>query len=382
MRSLTKAAFLVVLLVGAGAATSAPALGAPSPVPYGWGSFKTGPGGVVATPTAIGGVPGTIVQLDAANSATYALTKSGTVWAWGFNGQGQLGDGTTSHGTSTTPVQVEFPASVTVSSLPSPMPAGTAMAIDSHGNAWGWGSNSAGQLCLGNTTQEDKPVELPFAGVTAATGAGDHASYVSNGHLFSCGGNRDGELGDGNTGASLIPVPVSLSNVVSVYSSWSNTAALLSDGEFWIWGLNNLGQLGNGTRVNSDSPVEVELRSPVTQASVGGNTRGDGQTIVQLADGTVRGWGADRYGQLCDGRQRRARKTPETLHLSVALASFASSGNTSYLLDTSGNVWACGDNRKGEIGNGQEGGPVLVPTEVLSGVTTISGTSYNVAALR
>src|ERR1700691_5270514 len=114
MKSLTKAAFLVALVFGAATALPAPAQGAPSPVPYGWGSFKTGPGGV-ATPTAISGVPGTIVQLDAANSATYALTKTGTVWAWGFNGQGQLGDGTTSHAVSTTPVQVKFPAAAGVS---------------------------------------------------------------------------------------------------------------------------------------------------------------------------------------------------------------------------------------------------------------------------
>src|SRR5580704_18327406 len=150
MNLLAKAVLLVALVGGAALAMPAPAQGASSPVPYGWGSFKTGPGGVT-TPTAISGVPGTIVQLDAANSATYALTKAGTVWAWGFNGQGQLGNGTTSHAVTTTPVQVKFPAGVTISSLPSPMPAGTAMAIDGDGKAWGWGSNSAGQLCLGNT---------------------------------------------------------------------------------------------------------------------------------------------------------------------------------------------------------------------------------------
>lgn len=362
---------------------AAPAGAAPALVPYNWGSFIAGAGDVNPNPTAITGVPGTVVQLDATNSVTYALTSSGQVWDWGADDSGQLGNGTTSSGFSTTPVEVDFPAGVSIATLPSPMPAGTSMAIDRQGNAWGWGSDSRGQLCLGNTSEHTRPVEIPFfMDVTAATGAGDHASYLSNGNLFSCGGNDHGQLGDGTTSDSLVPVPVDLPDVKSLDSSWQDTAAVLSDGDFYIWGLNNRGQLGNGSKVPSDVPVKVDLHDPVVQASVGGNTGEDGQTIVQLADGTVKAWGADREGQLCDGRQVQAQPTPEVLRLSVTLGSFASSGNTSYLLDTSGNLWACGDNRKGEIGDGTEGGPVLTPTQVLSGVTAISATSYNAAALR
>lgn len=379
MRSLK--AVILLAFVGGALSLTAPA-GASTPAPYSWGSFADGASDVVATPTAISGVPGRITQIVAANSASYALTSTGQVWDWGADHFGQLGDGTKSPGITTTPVQVDFPAGVTIASLPSPMPAGTAMAIDTNGNAWGWGSNNDAQLCLGNTETHTTPVQLPFTNVTAATGAGDHASYVSNGNLYSCGGNENGQLGDGNTSPSLTPVAVDLPGVVSLYSSWQNTAALLQSGEFYIWGINNLGQLGDGSRVSSDVPVQVVTHSAVVQASVGGNTSGDGQTIVQLTDGAVKAWGADKSGQLCDGRSKRAVLTPHALHLSMTLSSFASSGNTSYLLDTSGNLWACGDNHKGEIGDGTTGAPVITPTMVLSGVSAVSATSDNAAALK
>ena len=111
---------------------------------YSWGTF--GEHGKVnqnvVTPTVINGTPADITQLVATNAATYELTASGQVWAFGANDYGELGNGTTTD-SFTTPVQVHFPADVTIASLANPMPYATAMAIDSTGRGVGMGHQPA-----------------------------------------------------------------------------------------------------------------------------------------------------------------------------------------------------------------------------------------------
>ena len=90
------------------------------------------------TPTPIPGIEGSVVQIATSNSDTYALTSTGSVWAWGVGSNGELGNGSTPLYVRTA-VQVEFPAGVTITSLPNPMPFDGGLAMDSPGNTWGWG---------------------------------------------------------------------------------------------------------------------------------------------------------------------------------------------------------------------------------------------------
>lgn len=101
---------------------------------------------------------------------------------------GALGNGTMPK-SAITPVQVKFPTGIKITSLPSPMPFDTGMAIDTNGDIWGWGANVENSLCVatGNVLY---PVKLPLTHVTQASGAGAHALYVSNGKLYACGGTR------------------------------------------------------------------------------------------------------------------------------------------------------------------------------------------------
>jgi alpha-tubulin suppressor-like RCC1 family protein len=242
---------------------------------YSWGNFgedgSVNPG--VDKPTLINGIPGTITQLVASNSATYALTSSGAVWAFGANDFGELGNGQTTDSFSI-PVEVQFPAGTVIASLPSPMPYASGLAIDTKGNAWGWGINQGGELCLGEKNEHTVPVELPFTDVTLATGAGNHATYEAGGKLYSCGANQEGQLGTGNTKSSRGPVAVvdpesGTSAVTDLFSSWGNTGALLADGTFWEWGLNKNGQVGDGNLFASDSPVEVQRMYSTRRATCG-----------------------------------------------------------------------------------------------------------------
>src|SRR5262249_388314 len=145
-------------------------------------------------------------QIASSNSDGYALTSSGSVWAWGVASYGELGNGKTSP-YDTTAVQVHLPAGVRIVTLANPMPFDGALAIDSTGHVWGWGLNAEGDLCLSGP-EELSPKELPLTGVTLATGARTHALFDSGGRVLACGGGEDGALGDGSTNSSPTPIPV------------------------------------------------------------------------------------------------------------------------------------------------------------------------------
>jgi alpha-tubulin suppressor-like RCC1 family protein len=353
----------LIAAVAAGAAT-------PS---YSWGQF--GEDGAVnppvPAPVAVKGLPPDVIQTVTSNSATYMLTSSGAVWAYGADDFGQLGQGSASAWTAV-PWQIPLPP---IAFLPSPMPYATGLAVDKTGHIWGWGINQEGELCLGNTTDEFSPVMLPFVGVTAATGAGGHATYETASGLMSCGANGHGQLGDGGYADTTTPRKVAFSGPVSSLASGYGFTTILSAGTVYDFGLNNAGQLGDGTLQNS--PVPVRVISGVESVTAGGNTHADGQTFVMLSNGTFEAWGSDGYGQLCDGREKSAVPRPEKLGFSPT--AFSSGGATSFII-VGTNLWTCGKNTDGEAGIGAAGRPVVTPTQVLSGVSGVSATSENVEA--
>ena len=157
-------------------------------------------------PTPIPGISGQVVQIATSNSDGYALTSSGAVWAWGVASYGELGNG--GHPAySTRAVRVDFPSGVMITSLANPMPFDGALAIDSRGDAWGWGFNVGGDLCLSGL-MELRPSELPLGDVTLATGARTHSLFSSGGKVYACGSGQYGVLGTGSTTDSSSPVPV------------------------------------------------------------------------------------------------------------------------------------------------------------------------------
>jgi alpha-tubulin suppressor-like RCC1 family protein len=374
---------------------------------YGWGHYFG------RTPISLNPSSGPftqVTQMVTTNTDTYVLAN-GQVWAAGVDMNGELGDGPPPSGQTTVPTMqlVDLPSGVTITSLAPVGPNGTEIAIDDSGDsftgtAWGWGLDSFGQLCLGNTDEVDTPVELPFTGVTFAAGAGDHAtydaSYESKGAgLYSCGGSNQGDhgdLGDNSTSPSLKPVRVATftdhgvtdnSPVTAMTASWSDEGVILADGTYWNWGFNKFGQLGNNSKKDSPVPVKVPLAS-VQSVSEGGGADSDGQTMALLSDGSYWGWGDDISGQLCDEESgsKNFYKVPTQITPTPpeVLSSVASGGTTGYLLTTTSNLYACGDNSNGQIGNGHKSKhPVTTPQPVLAGdnVTQVSSTNYNASAV-
>ncbi|MGH3154956.1 MAG: RCC1 domain-containing protein [Streptosporangiaceae bacterium] len=329
-------------------------------------------------------LPGPVAEVGTNNSAEYALLTNGTLYAWGSGIHGELGDGSTA--SSSTPVQVQFPAGVTIASIPTDaMPWDTAYAIDTAGHVWGWGANAGGELCLGNLKSYDTPKLISrFTHVTAVAGAAQHATYDAKGILYSCGVNYDGQLGDGSTQKSIVPVEVqglSGVSVTALVTGFANVGALLSDGQYYDWGWNGGGQLGDGTAGGySDVPVQVTLPAAVTQVVQGGNGLNDGQSTVLLSNGSVYAWGTNADGQLGTGN---LKSQPSPVLISppsgVTYEALASSGDTSYAVSTTGDVYSWGGNHSGQLGNGTTTNTKL-PAMVLSGASSlISATSNDVA---
>ncbi|MGH9918897.1 MAG: RCC1 domain-containing protein, partial [Nitrososphaerales archaeon] len=335
-------------------------------------------------PTVVSGVTGNVVQIATSNSDGYALTSSGEVWAWGVGSYGELGDGQKSP-YETRAVKVEFPAGVKIVSLPNPMPFDGALGIDSTGHVWGWGFNGAGDLCLAGFT-ELRPVQIPLSDVTSATGARTHSLFDSSGRVYACGSGDAGELGDGSTTSSATPTPVvglpSTATVTALDSSWEGSGALLSNGDYYDWGYNPAGQLGDGSTADSDVPVHVDLPSTVRQVFQGGSGAGNGQTVAILSDGSVWAWGNNKDGQLGNGSTVNS-DVPVRVKVpaNTKFVKVNSGGYASYAIDSSGTLWAWGGNKNGQLGTGN-GLPVETkPVEVGIHLTQVSSTASNVAGL-
>ncbi len=335
-------------------------------------------------PTPVRGISGRVVQIATSNSDGYALTSSGSVWAWGVASYGELGN-ETHPAYSTRAVKVGIPPGIKITSLANPMPFDGALAIDSHGHVWGWGLNAYGDLCLSGLT-ELRPSELSLSDVTLATGARTHSLFDSAGKVYACGSGEYGVLGTGSTTSSSTPVPVvglpSTARVTALTSSWEGSGALLGDGVYFDWGYNAAGQLGNGTTTDSAVPVPVMLPAAVHVVFQGGSGAKNGQTVAILANGSVWAWGDNDRGQLGVGT-RVGSDIPLRVDVpkGVTFVKVSSGGYASYAIGRSGELWAWGDNTSGQLGTGSANTIATTPVSVGIRLTQVSSTAQNVAAL-
>jgi alpha-tubulin suppressor-like RCC1 family protein len=371
--------------MGAASAQQVPKTSARATIKH-WGAYVGGlrnptPYDLQRSPVALS-LPGRIAEIATSNSSEYALLTNGRLYAWGLNNRGQLGDDSTKN-SFTRPVRVRFPAGVRIRSIPiDVMPFDTALAVDTTGQAWGWGYNTFGELCLGNRTEYKTPVRLSLTHVTLLAGAGGHSLFDVRGKVYACGNNTLGELGNGTTTSSKVPVQVTglgSGQVTSLVAAFANSGAVLSSGRYYDWGYNGQGQLGNGTIGGSSAvPLRVSLPSGVRQLSQGGSVPGNGQTITLLANGSLYAWGAGGSYQLGTGTTAN-QASPVRIFAppGVRYRLLATGGSTSYAVSTAGNVYAWGGNLVGEVGNGGRKS-VSYPVWVASGATSVSSTSTDV----
>jgi alpha-tubulin suppressor-like RCC1 family protein len=243
-----------------------------------------------------------VTAISASGQSGYALRADGTVWAWGYNNVGQLGDNSTLD--SPVPVQVSGLASIIAISGGGV----SGYALRSDGTVWAWGYNSSGQL--GNNSTLNSPVPVQVSGLpkvkAIAAGGGSGYALVSGGAVWAWGMNTYGQLGNGGGADSHVPVEVSgLSSVTAIAGGEFTGYARRSNGTVAAWGDNEFGQLGNNTDVNSVVPVQVSGLTSVTAIS-GGAENG----YALRSDGTAWDWGSNSAGELGTGTISEGSEVP------------------------------------------------------------------------
>ncbi|MFA7158542.1 MAG: hypothetical protein WC299_04505 [Kiritimatiellia bacterium] len=324
-----------------------------------------------------------VIQIAAGYHFTLALCADGTIWAWGSNAFGQLGDGSEEPGMekafpftrqSSTPVKVRGSDRKTILNDIVALAAGYqyAAALRKDGTVWAWGSNSGGQLGNGNTTNTSYAVQVKGPGgegyltdVRAiAAGVRHTVALRKDGTLWTWGSNSSGQLGYGTNAPGMFPVQVKgpggsgvLSDVQAIAAGVACTMALKKDGSAWAWGDNTFGQLGDGTRENRSAPVQVKGENGQgSLAGISAIAAGRYFAAALKRDGTMLAWGFNEGGLRGDG-------TREGSLVPVAVKDSAGSGNLSNItaiaagsrhilaVDNDGVILAWGDNHCGQLGD-------------------------------
>ncbi|WP_113704304.1 RCC1 domain-containing protein [Nonomuraea lactucae] len=317
------------------------------------------------------------VQASPASAAGYTLNR---VKSWGGNNVGQLGDTTlTDRHTAVTVAGLNHAGVVAISAG-----GGHSLALLVNGQVEAWGSNGSG--ALGDGTLVDHPTAGAVANlsgvVRVAAGSGFSLALLGSGHVRSWGANTEGQLGIGNTGglrANPVDIP-GLSGAVAITAGGGHSLALLADGRVKAWGSNSAGQLGIGSIGGvQDEPVDVVGLGGVRVVAI---AAGNGHSLALLADGRVKAWGANFFGQLGNGGTENSGTPVDVVNLVGVRALSGGLGHSLALLGN-GRVKSWGDNGSGQLGIGSIGGQSETPVDVpnLSGVRAIDAGGLHSLAL-
>ncbi|PYQ11962.1 MAG: hypothetical protein DMF80_20225 [Acidobacteria bacterium] len=303
---------------------------------------------------------------------TVALKAEGSVWTWGYNGSGQLGDGTTTDHQA--PAQVPSLTGVVAVAAGS----NHTLALKSDGSLWAWGYNGVGQLGSGNTSNSSTPLQVSGLTGVKAIAAGEHSSFAidATDHLWAWGGNTSGQLGDGSFNARSLPAQVAgIDNVQAVAFNSSHVLALRRDGTLWAWGGNGSGELGDGTTNPHYVPQPVPGLTALTAIAVSASSSFALQSSA--SGGVLLGWGSNDNGELGDGTTN-SRSVPASILAGVSAIGAGPTRAFAALLD--GSSWAWGYNGDGQLGDDSRT-TQLQPVRVhfLTDVIAIGGASQTVA---
>lgn len=308
------------------------------------------------TPVAVAGTPsGTaFTSIRAARNGAHAcgLRNDGSIWCWGLNQKGQLGNDSTTD--SQIPVQVVGGGIYTAVETGSYHTCG----LRDDGSVWCWGENMQGRLGNNSTSDSDQPVQVAGGGSYLRISAGwKHTCGLRTDYSLWCwGDNGKGQLGNDTVNGSLVPVQVYQgTNFRTVVASWEFTCGLRSNGTAWCWGSNDSGQLGINSTSDSLRPVAVQGGHTFTQVALGQDN-----SCGLRPDGTAWCWGENSDTQLGDGSLAPKQLLPvPVVTQGVSGTRFkaiaAGAWHTCGLRDDD-SLWCWGYNYDGQLGNGDLSG--------------------------
>jgi len=316
------------------------------------------------------------IDIFSKGSTACAVKENGTVWCWGSDSNGQLGNGpvlVTNQSTMTQVVGLTDAISVATTAT-------TACALKKDGTAWCWGDNTNGQAGTGSATPTTHHVPVQVAGITdfiaIAPKVGSTCGVRSNGEAWCWGEGSGGDLGNGLATDSLVPVKVStVTDFVSIIGAGAAQCGLTKRGIGYCWGTENTGNFGNGatsSQQNTPTPIlNITDFSKLAIASYGCGLRANGQIWC---------WGSNSNGQIGNGTTGGTVDTPvQVLHISD-FVDVSTGGGVSCGVRRNGEEWCWGADSYGRLGNG----PVLiadtnVPSKVVTGnvLKIMAGTQGN-----
>ena len=284
-------------------------------------------------------------KVFAGTEFSLALRSDGTLWAWGFNGNGQLGIG------STNPMDTTSPVRVGIDNDWSDIAAGAfhAIALKKNGTLWAWGLNGNGQV--GDTSLLDftEPVKIgadnDWSGISAA--AVSSYAIKNNGSLWAWGDNTYGSVGDSTTTNKKIPTRIGTGlDWLLIRGGGFHVIAIKKDHSLWGWGYNVDGELGLGTTGIDSLPRQIGTDKNWTDAS-GGFEFSTGLK----SDGSLWSWGFNGNGQLGLGNKDQ-QLTPQKIGTDIDWQSVEAGSGFAFGIKKDGSLWGWGYNGLGCLGDG------------------------------
>jgi alpha-tubulin suppressor-like RCC1 family protein len=283
------------------------------------------------------------VEIATGSHHSLALKSDGSLWAWGNSHYGQLGNGNTDDQHSPTPIGSDNDwVSVAGGYYHS-------LGLKSDGSLWVWGLNYFGQLGIGNTDDQHSPTPIGSDNdwVSVAGGYYHSLGLKSDGSLWAWGYNYHGQLGIGNTDDQHSPTPIGSDNDwVEIATGSFHSLALKADRSLWAWGYNHYGQLGNGNTDDQHSPTPIGSDNDWVEIATGRD-----YSLALKADGSLWVWGRNTYGQLGIGNTDD-QHSPTPIGSDNDWVSVAGGYYHSLGLKSDGSLWAWGYNHYGQLGNG------------------------------
>lgn len=301
-----------------------------------------------------------VASVYAGNDYSLVVKRDNSLWNFGDNSQGALGDGTSSHLYSPKKIMdnVRYCTGEYLDAL----------YIKTDDSLWGSGFNQNGELGTGDTERLLSPSKIMDN--VSSVSIQEHTLIVKkDGSLWGCGINSRGELGDGTTTDRLTPIKIT-DNVRSVDMGYLNSFVIKNDNSLWACGSNYSGQFGLGT-------TDIETTLVKIMDDVYKVTSGNSQsTFVIKNEGSLWACGKNQYGQLGDGTTN-SRYTFGKIMDNVR--DVTTDGSSTYIIKKDNSLWSCGDNYDGQLGDGTTIDR-YTPVKIMDDVSTVS--VYNVNNFR